>query len=689
MTVASLALGLALALCMAAVINAYARHALPYGSADRLYHVMYAPPGPWEPRGMSGLDWTSVRDVIDQPIAALSDGLNLTDSGYAMAARGLRVGPGFTAGLGLRVVAGRGFADQDFRQGAERVALIGHGLWRDRFGADPAVIGRAVVVDPDSHPGIRETLHIVGVLPAGFFFGRDSTATVDFLIPETSPVRAYMVRLRTGVAVEAAERRVTEAARAAATSPIPADWPGVRMESVYERYVGGLRPTLQALSLAVALVLAIVCANVAVLMLLRSLRRQKENAVRLALGATRWELARTTLLEAAILTTAALVVGASATTGMLTALSPVIEAQLGRPSLGGAGVVVDTRILAAGAGVSILMAIAVSLVPLSAWGRNVLSALRQDGRVSTDGASMRRIRQALVTAEVAGSLVLLVGCGLMIRSVSQMMRVDLGFNPIGLSRSRVMLKAGKYADGPAYSQFYEAFAARLATGTGSTITFSSWPPYVEAPSHRVESDGGAAEAGTIAVSPGYFALFSIAIPRGRAFSSDDRAASSAIVSETLARNLWPGGDGVGRRVRAIDQTGDGLAPGPWRTVVGIARDVRQAYDDRDRADLYTPKIPDGRYGTFYLRASASRALFDALRSTASAIDADAVISEPRTLAYDDQRLAGTRFMARLLAGFAGSAAFLAMLGVYGVTAYAVEQRRKEVAIRWRSAPLDG
>jgi predicted permease len=294
---------------------------------------------------------------------------------------------------------------------------------------------------------------------------------------------------------------------------------------------------------------------------------------------------------------------------------------------------------------------------------------------------MRRIRQALVTAEVAGSLVLLVGCGLMIRSVSQMMRVDLGFNPIGLSRSRVMLKAGKYADGPAYSQFYEAFAARLATGTGSTITFSSWPPYVEAPSHRVESDGGAAEAGTIAVSPGYFALFSIAIPRGRAFSSDDRAASSAIVSETLARNLWPGGDGVGRRVRAIDQTGDGLAPGPWRTVVGIARDVRQAYDDRDRADLYTPKIPDGRYGTFYLRASASRALFDALRSTASAIDADAVISEPRTLADDDQRLAGTRFMARLLAGFAGSAAFLAMLGVYGVTAYAVEQRRKEVAIR--------
>jgi putative ABC transport system permease protein len=271
------------------------------------------------------------------------------------------------------------------------------------------VMGRVVRAEPDSRPGSRETLHIVGVLPPGFFFGRDSTALVDFLIPEATPIRAYMVRLRPGVERQTAERRITEAARAAATSPIPGDWPGVRLESVYERYVGSLRPVLTGLTVAVTLVLVIACANIAVLMLLRSLRRQKDCAIRLALGASRFALARQVLIESSIITAVALVAGLGVTFLTLAALSPVIEAQLGRPSPGASGIALDRTVLGIVAGISVLIAPAMALAPLTALGRRLMNALRQDGRVSTDGASMRRIRYVLIALEVAGSLVLLIG----------------------------------------------------------------------------------------------------------------------------------------------------------------------------------------------------------------------------------------------------------------------------------------
>lgn len=683
-TIWSLALALALTACIVSVVNAYSIRALPYAEPERLYHVMYAPPGPWEPRGMTGLDWTSIADVIEDPIAASAEGVNLAEGGYVTATRALRVNRGFVEGLRVRVVIGRGLADADFVAGSERPALIGYSLWRDRFGSDPGVIRRVVHGEPDSHPESPEAFHIVGVLPPGFYFGRDSAAAVDFVIPEASRIRAYMVRLRRGVSPAAAEARITEAVRRAATSPIAADWPGARLESVHERYVAGMRPALTGLTVAVALVLVIVSANVAVLMLLRSLQRQRENAVRLALGSTRRNLAGIVLAETLVLAAVALAAGLGLAAVTLRSLSPLIQTQLGRPSPSPTGIAIDPIVLGIVGGTGLLLALAVSLAPLMSRSRHLMNALRQADRVATDGASMRRLRQALIAFEIGGSLVLLIGCGLMVRSVNQMLHTDLGFDPTGLDRSRVMLKVGKYPDATAYSRFHEAFGALWAAKIGSPVAFSSWPPYVEAPSRRIETERAAANAGTIAVSPDYFSLFRIAIRQGRAFLLSDLPASSpvAIVSETLARRLWPDGQGLGRKVRVIDQTSDGLVAGPWRTVVGLSGDVRQAYDDVNRADFYTPKIPDGRYGTFYFRASGpGGSQFAALRSAAADIDPEAVVSEPRSLTADDQRLAGTRFLTLLLAGFALTAAFLAMLGIYGVTAYAVQQRHKEVAIR--------
>jgi predicted permease len=667
------------------IVNAYLIRSQPYPESNRLYHVRYAPPGPWEPAGMTALDWTSVADVVEFPISASGESFYLSDGGYAQLLRGMRVTRGFVEGLGVDVAVGRRLVVGDFTAGSEPTALVGYAFWRDRFGADPGVIGRLVRTETESRPGKGETFRIVGVIAPGFYFGSDRTA-IDLMVPHPAPIRTYMVRLRDGVPPAAAERRLTDAARRAATAPIPDEWSGVRLESARDRWLGNLRPVLFGITIAVGLVLVIVCANVAVLMLLRSMQRQKEVAIRLALGSGWRHIARMLLAETGIICTIAFAVGIAATALVLGGLSPAIETQLGRPAPSASGITIDTNVLAIVGGISLLVAIALSLVPLTSWGRSATNALRQDARVATEGRPMRRLRSGLIAFEIAGSLVLLVGCGLMVRSVLEMVNTDLGFDPAGLHASRVMLRARNYPDPAAFRSFHERFAGSVTDVTGSTVVFSSWPPFVPPPEHLIEPDTGDSgiSGGALSVSAGYFSSFGIPITQGREFTRDEASVEApvTVISETLARRLWPSDNALGKRVRNIARTQGGSTPGPWRTIVGIAGDVRQTYDDGDRSDFYMPKTPDGRYGTFYVRSSRAEALlFDHFQRAAADIDRDAVINPPHLVAHDDQTLAGTRFLTWMLTGFAAIAAFLSMLGIYGVTAYAVQQRQKEVAIR--------
>ncbi len=681
----SLALGLALTTSTVSIVNAYLIRSLPYADSARLYHVMYAPPGPWEPAGMTALDWTSVADVVEFSIGASGESFYVGDGGYTQALRGMRVTRGFVEGLGVGVAAGRRLVAEDFTAGSEPVALIGYALWRDRFGSNPGTIGQLIRAETESREGTPDTFRIVGVLERGFYFGRDRTS-IDLLVPHPAPIRTYMVRLRAGVPPAEAERRLTEAARRAATSPIPDDWTGVQLESARDRWLGSVRPVLLGITVAVSLVLVIVCANVAVLMLLRAMQRRKEVAVRLALGSGWRHIARMLLTETGIICLVALGAGIATTDILLGSLSPAIEAQLGRPAPSAAGITIDANVLIIVGGIGLLAAIVVSLVPLTSWGRGVTNALQPDARVASDGRPVRRLRSGLIAFEVAGSLVLLVGCGLMVRSVVTMMNTDLGFDTAGLHASRIMLRARNYSDPAAYRWFHERFASSVNAVTGSKVVFSSWPPFVPPPEHLIEPDAGEAgiSAGAISVSAGYFATFGIAMTQGREFSVDEASAEApvAVVSETLARRLWPAGGALGRRVRDIAVTQGGSTPGPWRTVVGIAGDVRQTYDDRERSDFYMPRTPDGRFGTFYVRSNVpGPMLFDQFQRAAAEMDRDAVINPPHLVEHDDQTLAGTRFLTWMLAGFAAIATFLAMLGIYGVTAYAAQQRQKEMAIR--------
>ena len=242
----SLAIGLALATTTVSVVNAYLIRSLPYPEADRLYHVRYAPPGPWEPHGMTGLDWTSVEDVVEFPIAASGESFYLSEGGRTLSLRGLRVTRGFVDGLGVSVAAGRRLAAQDFVAGSEPVALIGHALWRDRFGSDPDAIGRVIRGEPESHPGTPETFRIVGVLAPVSTTVVTAEPASNCWFPTPLPSACIWCACARGIPPAAAERRLTEAARRAATSPIPDDWTGVQLESAHDRWVGNLRPVLLA-----------------------------------------------------------------------------------------------------------------------------------------------------------------------------------------------------------------------------------------------------------------------------------------------------------------------------------------------------------------------------------------------------------------------------------------------------------
>jgi predicted permease len=685
-SILSIAIGVILATVTTSVVNAYLIKALPYPDARHLYNVMYAPPGPWEPDDLADLDWRSVSDVVEAPISSRSDGFVSRQQGVTTTLSALRVGPSFLSGLGVHVTAGRTLGPGDFAREAPPVAIVSQRVWREALGAATDLESRAVELQGefDSHSRDRVSLRVVGVLPNGFYYGRDRTATIDVVVPESAPMRTYMVRLRDGVSPAAAERRLSEAVRATTTSALPASWPGVRLESAIDRYVGTLRPALVGVTAAIVLMLSIVCANVAVLMLLRSMRRQRELAVRVALGSTSMDLARMLIVESTMLVGAGAAIGLAASLALLRTLAPSIEEQLGRPSPRIDGFGVDSTVIGVTAAICLAIVMVIALMPLAAWSRRLVTSLRQNVRISTDGRVSQRLRQTLIAFEVAGSLVLLIGCGLLLRSVNAMVTMNLGFDDGDLVHARVMLKAGKYADGDAASQVHAGVAARIAAATGSPVAFSTWPPFVVAPDRRIDTDTASTTAGMISVTPGYFSLFHIPVRAGQDFTNADLApgASVAIVSETLASRLWPPGTAVGRRVRLVDETPRGLAPDVWRTVIGVAGDVRQGYGDPQTADFYRPKMPDSQYGTFYLRSARPMGpLIADIRAAAATVDPDVVIGQSRAVVDDDRALGSARRLSTLLLGFAAMSMFLAMLGIYGVTAYAVAQRHKEIAIR--------
>ena len=550
-SVLTLALGMTLCTTAMVVFKAYLLHDLPYPAADRLFSVRYGAPGQSQPQDLERLDWASLGDAVEHPVAWDLDVFYLLGGEHAESISGAWVTPGFVEALGIRAAFGRGLDARAFAQGGTNEVLISHRLWTSRFAGDPAIVGRMFTAYVSDRPAEAERFTIAGVLPAGFWHINPYT---DILAPLRAPTYPYMVRVKPGVTPEYAASRITRLVAAGARN-VPANW-RAELLSTHAGYVQTVRPVLRAVTIASALVLLVACGNVAGLLLIRATRRSREVAVRTALGAGRLAIARMLLAEGLVIGATATFAAVWATVLTLRSLGPLVQRQLGRPAPAGPGAfALDVETLLFAAAIGLATAVLCTLAPLATSIRSLQSVLQSGVRTATEGRRSQRTRTALIAVEIAVSLALLAGATLMLRSVGHLLQVDVGFSADRVINASITLRQNRYPDAAARLAIFDRMRDRLSEvpGTESLAFTSTWP--VQQPRILSLQNPGSpglppARAAVHGVSPRYFDTLSIRLTAGRDFTNRDRIGADpvAIVSETLARRLWPDGNEIGNRI---------------------------------------------------------------------------------------------------------------------------------------------
>ena len=676
-----LILGVAIALqtSMVAVVNAYLLRSLPYPESERLHTVTYAQPPAFPPDGLEDLDWTSLSDVIEYPIAWDLDMFYVLGGEYPEAAQGAWVTWGFIQGIGVRAALGRTFAEADFTPGQPQVALISDALWRDRYGRDPQIVGRTFSAFVSDRPDDPETFTIIGVLPDRFWHLNPFTQVL-------TPLRAantypYLVRLQPHVPPEIAAQRIERLARDANLT-VPAGWT-VAVKPTHAEYTRAARPMLLAVGAAVTLVFLIACANVGLLMVLRGMRRRKEMAVRLALGAGLPRVARMLLVESVTLVAGATATGLLLAWWTLRTFGASIESNLGRRVPGGlTAMSLDWRVIAIMSAVLLIVAIALSLAPL-VGSRRIFAALRERRATSESGG--RHTRSALIAIEVGGSLALLVGCGLMARTVVRLLDVDIGTRVEGVVTATLAMRQQSYPDVEDRAAFYERLLEALRASGGDAVLSTPTPLATYNPVDVTTSASVTGKASVRLVTSGYFDLLDMPIVAGRPISESDRgnAEPVAVVSQSMAQRFWPDANPIGRTVRLTEQLAGRDTAVVTRTVVGVARDVRQSPTDEELSDLYVPLLQSpGRFSAIVTRAASTPQTARNLRRVVSSVDDEVAIGTIQSLdEVMSRQLSRPRFLASLFTAFGIFAATLGAVGLYVVIAYAVKQREHEIAVR--------
>jgi predicted permease len=683
----TLAASLALCVVVAVLVNVYLVRGLPYPDSHRLFDVQYGPANQPFPSGMDKLDWRALDDVLDLKIAWDLDNFTLRGNGPAELVQGTWAPRDYVEGFAVRAAIGRGFEPADFEPGRPLVAVIGDRLWRNRFNSDPSIVGRTFEAFVSDRPNEAELFTVVGVLPANHWHANPFT---EILAPLRVPAYPYVVRVRQGVTPEAAADRITTFVRNGVKVPAP-DW-RVELHSTHARYVERIRPLLMAVATATGLVLLIACANVGVLLTLRATRRRREMAVRQALGATTGQVTRVCAAEPLLIGASATALGLVLAWATIAAIAPRLAHYLGRPAPGGVTALgLDPQVLLLTIGVGMLTIALASVVPILVTRRTPISAATTGGQKgATDGPGQRHARTLMIAIEVAACLTLLVGAGLTIQSAVGMLRVDMGLDANQVLVGRFSLRQRAYPDAAAWSGFYQRVLSRSGEIAGAqAIAFTnSWP--LQEPASRDVGDSASGtfplRAGIVGVSPDYFSALSIPLHEGRAFTAADRIGSTPVVlvSRTLATRLWGTTGAVGRQLR--------IAPAPNspptaravdRTVIGVVGDIRHAHTDNEVADAYVPILQTPFPSAFvYLRGTDLVSAERDLKRVLNSIDSELAFGVSRPLAeiLDLQR-AGARLLATLLVVFAVFAAILALVGIYGVVAYTVKQREREIAVR--------